>query len=223
MKKIALIVITACVSLLHLCSCAEKERHIYLPEERVVLSETLNQSRLRPNFDMQLLWSDVVVRAEVLNDGAEGYRYKDSGDPDNPIKILATTYRLKVQEVWQGEVSDQNISLVIRGGKDGDVTKPLKNDNLVLFLRYDPEEDAYGLIDYEYSMFAVNPDETMYAFGNEGTFTAYDMNLVYSFQSMVQERLNDADSIYEKYGGDSALCKEYVSSNLLDVESDVTE
>lgn len=211
------------VAALMLTSCGEKERHVYVPEERVVLSEDFNQSRLRPNFDMQLLWSDVVVRVKVLNDGTETYRYKDSGNPDNPVQILATTYNLKVEEVWQGEVSDPKISLIIRGGRDSGVTKPLKNDELVLFLRYDSEEDAYGLIDYEYSIFAVNPDETMYAFGNESTFTTYDSDSVDHFYQQIQERLDDADALYQRYGGDSALCREYVSPALLAVEGDVTE
>ncbi len=102
----------------------------------------------------------------------------------------------------------------IRGGLDSGVTKPLENDELVLFLKIEAETGIYYLIDEEYSMFAVNPDGTMYAFADMDEFTAYDGMEADDFRAEIQSKLDNAPELAEDVSGtlnpERRMYQEYV-------------
>ncbi len=206
MKKMILTLFLLMVSLV---GCMPSQQHVYRSEERVVLSDMLQQSRLKPDFDLQLLQSDIVLQAKVEDEGTEREVVSNSGRD-----VILTDYSLEVLNVWQGEEDRDTVTLSILGGHDSGVTKPLKNDELVLFLKIDPETGIYYLIDYEYSMFAVNPDGTMYAFASMDEFTVFDGMEVDDFQAEIQSKLDNAPEIVEEYEGigplESRMYQEYV-------------
>ena len=192
MKKIILAILLLSASLM---GCASEQRHTYLPEDRPALSDHSSQLRLKPDFDLQLLWSDAVLRVKVEDSGTEREAFSGSGIP-----IRATDYQVKILEVWHG--------------LDSGVTKPLENDELVLFLKIEAETGIYYLIDEEYSMFAVNPDGTMYAFADMDEFTAYDGMEADDFRAEIQSKLDNAPEIAEEHEGinlsESRMYQEYV-------------
>ena len=116
--------------------------------------------------------------------------------------------------VWQGEEDRDTVTLSILGGHDSGVTKPLENDELVLFLKIEAETGIYYLIDEEYSMFAVNPDGTMYAFASMDEFTAYDGMKADDFRAEIQSKLDNAPELAEEFGGtldpERRMYQEYV-------------
>lgn len=206
MKKIILAILLLSASLM---GCASEQRHTYLPEDRVVLSDNSSQLRLKPDFDLQLLWSDAVLRVKVEDSGTEREAFSGSGIP-----IRATDFQVKILEVWQGEEDRDTVTLTIRGGLDSGVTKPLENDELVLFLKIEAETGIYYLIDEEYSMFAVNPDGTMYAFADMDEFTAYDGMEADDFRAEIQSKLENAPELAEEVSGtlnpERRIYQEYV-------------
>ena len=158
---------------------------------------------------MQLLWSDAVLRVKVEDSGTEREAFSGSGIP-----IRATGFQVKILEVWQGEEDRDTVTLTIRGGLDSGVTKPLENDELVLFLKIEAETGIYYLIDEEYSMFAVNPDGTMYAFADMDEFTAYDGMEADDFRAEIQSKLDNAPELAEEVSGtlnpERRMYQEYV-------------
>ena len=206
MKKIILAILLLSASLM---GCASEQRHTYLPEDRPALSDHSSQLRLKPDFDLQLLWSDAVLRVKVEDSGTEREAFSGSGIP-----IRATDFQVKILEVWQGEEDRDTVTLSIRGGLDSGVTKPLENDELVLFLKIEAETGIYYLIDEEYSMFAVNPDGTMYAFADMDEFTAYDGMEADDFRAEIQSKLENAPELAEEVSGtlnpERRMYQEYV-------------
>ena len=202
--------IAACLAVLALAGCEageKEERHTYLPEERVPRYSQV--MRLKPDFDLQLLWSDAVLRVKVEDSGTEREAFSGSGVP-----IGATDFQIKILEVWQGEEDRDTVTLSIRGGHDSGVTKPLENDELVLFLKIEAETGIYYLVDEEYSMFAVNPDGTMYAFADMDEFTAYDGMEADDFRAEIQSKLDNAPELAEEFSGtldpERRMYQEYV-------------
>lgn len=199
MKKSLCMMLALCIATM-LMGCNSLNNKVYIPENRVVLSRSLDGSRLEPNFDYNLLWSEVIVEATITTDGVENVRPISEGFEEIPMEerpqIAYTSYEASVLNVWQGELTTDTFTLHILGNLDTAVTKPLKDDQLVLFLKYDADNNAYCLVDYEYSMFAVNSGSTMYAFGDLDSFTCYDNKPVESFKAAIQEKYNCIDEIY---------------------------
>ena len=206
MKKIILAILLLSASLM---GCASEQRHTYLPEDRPAFSEDSSQLRLKPDFEWQLLRSDAILQVKVVDGGTEREVVSNSGR-----NVLLTDYSLEVLHVWQGEEDRDTVTLSIRGGHDSGVTKPLENDELVLFLKIEAETGIYYLIDEEYSMFAVNPDGTMYAFASMDEFTAYDGMEADDFQAEIQSKLDNAPELAEEFGGtldpERRMYQEYV-------------
>ena len=180
-------------------SCSLSHQHVYKPEDRVVLSAGNGDSRLEPDFDLNLLAAETIAVVKITSDGEVNTRPImvgfDSFPPEKRPKITYTAFEAKVEEVWQGEPTDSKITLHILGGLDTEVTKPQKGDRLVLFLKC--VDGIYYLIDGEYSIFAVNPGDAMYAFGGLDSFTCYDNDPLKDFKESIQEKYDHMQEIYD--------------------------
>lgn len=176
-------------------------QHVYDPTERVVLSANSSDVQMAPNFDLNLLVVETIAEVAIVSDGEVHTRPMwgfDEYPPEERPKLTYTEFEVSVKEVWQGESIPQNITLHILGDLDTEVTKPQKGDQLVLFLKC--VDGIYYLIDYEYSIFAINPGDTMYAFGDKESFICYDNDSSSDFREAIQEKYNHIGSIYEKLG-----------------------
>ncbi len=179
-------------------SCSLSRQHVYDPAERVVLSANSSDVRLTSNFDLNLLFAQTVAVVKITSDGEVGTQtllhvFEDL-PPEKRPKVKYTAFEAKVEEVWQGEPTDSKITLHIAGDLNTEVTKPLKGDRLVLFLKC--VDGIYYLIDDEYSIFAVNPGAVMYAFGDKDSFTCYDNAPFQDFKESIQDQYDHMPEVY---------------------------
>jgi len=166
MRRILALLMIIAMHFSFLLLCSANFRYHYDPEKRVVLSEyTMTQGNRPPaGLDLNVRSADVVAVVRVMNSRERSSK--------------STTFTLKVLDEWYGEAVGEEVTVRIRGGLNSGVTKPRKNDKLIVFLvERDPEEYDfdYILADDENAMFAINPpDDTLYSFSDNPLLTSFD-------------------------------------------------
>ena len=166
----------------------DPNRHQYDPETRIESPEyDINASQIyftdEEIFSVDVLAADLIVEGKVVEviDRTE----EQLGVPG----VYYTSIYVEPREIWYGECGDR-IEVRLYGGIDSGPTKPLENDEMILFLGEASTEDVYGTILGERSMFAINPpDNTIYAFSNRATLAAFDGKSVNQFKQAVSQEL----------------------------------
>ena len=180
MKRIFALLLT--VALLSGCSgkaAYDPDRHRYSTETRIVLPKDDQGMVIEPPAELlffeEAIASDLIIAGRIAADGEIKERPLSSDEPLGPT-ITTTFFQVEVREVWFGKCSEKEITLSIQGDLESYAAKPLKNDEVVLFLRYSKDLGYYVLTNSdEESIFAINPpDDTLYAFSFAETLTAFD-------------------------------------------------
>ncbi|MGI5856103.1 MAG: hypothetical protein ACOX64_06545 [Candidatus Merdivicinus sp.] len=196
-----------------------ESRHQYQISDRKVLSKTnSNDDALYiPRPEDALLYSAVAADAIIIGS------VKDSGttttksivDEFPDLTYTITTYQIQVLDIWYGEVNQNEIELIIRGDLETVVTKPLKDDVLVLFLsKYEDSPYLLATGD-ELSMYAINPPEnSLYSFSDDFDTVVFDNQDENSLKTAIKSKLSEFKNVtdYSSQIGDVGM--KYLSPEL---------
>ena len=123
---------------------------------------------------------------------------------------------MDVRKVWDGELTKGTIPLRILGTPTSTMSKPQKNDELILFLSLDisiddPSERWYSLATgSEQSMFAINPpNNRLYAFDNQEGSTVFDGKEVNVLKSAIEDAIESLSTVHLE-PGKTLVLDEYI-------------
>lgn len=188
MKRKKRVVIGLC-SLLVLLIIGIGVRYFYpvkvRPEDKVVLSdELLPLSSAKPP-SMELYAKSItigideyVIEGKILSEQEMNPMFLVKGSQEEFNKkygqVYGTNmiYTVRVDEVWYGNISEEEILVKIAGDKNSMITKPKVGDNVILFLSLHDGDDYYSPVYMEHSIFTNNG--SLYAFSNVEEFCDYD-------------------------------------------------
>ena len=166
----------------------DPNRHQYDPETRIESPEyDINASQIyftdEEIFSVDVLAADLIVEGKVVEviDRTE----EQLGVPG----LSYTSIFVEPREIWYGECGDR-IEVRMIGGIDSGPTKPMENDEVILFLLETSTENVCATVDFERSIFTINPpDNTIYAFSHRVTLAAFDGKSVNQFKQAVSQEL----------------------------------
>lgn len=148
------------------CWKLSTRQYPYSPETRVnttqavySLQGTDSSTAVPWSLETNVVLSDAVIRGKIVSDGTPVSKWGS---------VFAYEYDVDVTEVLYGELSSSKILLRCFTY----MNLPHRNDDLVLFLR----ELSQGCVatNADTGMFAVMPDNTLYAFSSMGFTAAFD-------------------------------------------------
>ena len=166
----------------------DPNRHQYDPETRIEAPDPHPEAMQiyltgEETFQFSVLAADLIVEGKVVEviDRTE----EKLGVPG----VYYTSIYVEPREIWYGECGDR-IEVRITGGANSGPTKPMENDEVILFLGAASTEDVYGTVDYERSIFAISPpDNRIYAFSEASSNVAFDGKSVNQFKQAVSQEL----------------------------------
>lgn len=182
MKRIAATLLTISLTL-SLTGCGSgpvynPDRWQYDPDTRVVLSEGRGFDTMEPTVRNNAIVADVVIKGIVRDDGqvlTTDFAGNDQLPEGSRFSLSSTVFQVEVAEVWYGKLREKTIAVSFFGGPTNGITKPRKDDVLILFLNRTETENQYVPTCLEDSFFAVNPpDDTLYAFSSLPALTEFD-------------------------------------------------
>ena len=193
--------------LLLCCGCAQSgdaagyapDRHQYDEETRLEQNEntenigSANSSIFitvaeDEQFEFMTLVSDVILTGTVADDGVTT-REPLLGDIPNGPEADVTAYQVNVREVWQGECDEEQITLKFYWPHQ---TRPFKNDELILFLRWQWTDFYTPITADNDSVFVINPPENkLFPLSTQQDIIAYDNQSVETLKSDVAETVEE--------------------------------
>ena len=220
-KKIIIIFTTLIVLVLLLFATAWKasnSRYPYSPETRVVNSGQEMFSRYYPpSMETNLCYADAVVRGIVTSNGQA---VNEIVLPDGSTATsIGMNYEFTVTETLLGETDNDQITIRFWGDETFGCPKPHKNDELILFLYLQPLSGAYMPVDNEYSIFAIMPNVTLYAFSDG--FPYLDGESADTIYSEILDAAFNIQSNPEIYEDTPIYSEDCILPELLDPQSDI--
>lgn len=195
-------------------------RHQYQVADRVVLSKAdsiEDASYLSLPEDALLLSSvasDAIIIGSVQDSGTVITR--PLSESTAGLFYTTTTYQVQVLDVWYGDMDQNEMELLIRGDLETAVTKPLKDDVLVLFLRKYEDDSPYQLATGdELSMYAINPpDNILYSFSDAPDTTVFDNQSENSLKKAIKSKLKEFKKLTHYTSRIGRMGEQYLSPEL---------
>lgn len=182
----------------------DPDRHQYDPETRVSGSRSFLSDAFvvisppEQSFIAEVVSADLIIEGKVLDEGTLVSRYlpvNEGEDPTASPQLYSVDFQIQVRDVWYGECEDTEITLGLLGGFESGVTKPHKDDELILFLSQKSNGD-YTTVFYEESIYVINPPENkIFVFAdNPSLIEGYDHTSISFIKREVKRILREVDS-----------------------------
>ena len=122
---------------------------------------------------VQTVLSDIIIQGTVLDDGMEDQVYLPFPYEGEGPSFTVTNIRVKIDELWFGEYEGEEVTISLYENLTNGVTKPKKDDALILFLHETGE--TYSTNEFENSMFIINPpNDTLFALSTREDLSEFD-------------------------------------------------
>lgn len=152
-----------------------------------------------PSLELNVKLCDLAIVGKITEIKETGLDLATGTELDEKLKAQnqgtlpqtpATLYRIKIQQTLIGEADSKEIIYMEHGHLGETVTKPSKNQKVVLFLNR-LEDGTYTTVCLEHSIFTVNEREELYAYSNRQCLSQYD-------KKDCQELIKDVKELLKK-------------------------
>lgn len=186
--SIVMIIITCCFSVFNLFFSEKIEA------KKMILSDSLMNSSIAPNFHNYLTISDEVIRGKITNinfidvELRTGTAWDDKMLANGGLPIERyTVYTVEVTDTVIGELKKgEVIECRILGDMYTSVTKPDGNKEICIFA--EKAKDFYIAVGFEHGIFEIDKNNKVYSFSNIEEFSKYDNATYETLKTSIQEK-----------------------------------